>query len=120
MSHLASSYAAVLAIVNIGTEEAYDIIDLEGMRMFLMSIKNHFKFEHPGQISGWNLIDKDGNKVQPTGTSDVVASLPGSFLIHQNGEIDMRGVYCAMVIADILGILDDDLKQGVGDFIASC
>ena len=48
MSHLASSYAAVLAIVNIGTEEAYDIIDREGMRKFLLSVKNNFKFEQAG------------------------------------------------------------------------
>ena len=32
----------------------------------------------------------------------------------------MRGVYCAMVIGDILNILDEDLTRGVGDFIASC
>lgn len=57
MSHLASSYAAILAIVNIGTQEAYDLVDVEGMLRFLKSIKNNFKFEHAGQTSGWNLID---------------------------------------------------------------
>jgi prenyltransferase beta subunit len=36
--------------------------------------------------------------------------------------MDMRGVYCALVIADILNILDDneELKNGMGEFIASC
>ena len=57
MSHLASSYAAILAIVNIGTQEAFDLVDVEGMLRFLKSIKNNFKFEHAGQTSGWNLID---------------------------------------------------------------
>ena len=32
----------------------------------------------------------------------------------------MRGVYCAMVIADILNLLDDEFTRGVGDFISSC
>mmetsp|Transcript_42517 Transcript_42517/g.30683 ORF Transcript_42517/g.30683 Transcript_42517/m.30683 type:complete len:169 (+) Transcript_42517:34-540(+) len=45
-SHLASTYAAVLSIVNIGTEEAYDLIDVEGMRKFLLSIKNNLHVEY--------------------------------------------------------------------------
>lgn len=33
----------------------------------------------------------------------------------------MRGVYCAMVIADILNIKDDsELTNSIGDFVASC
>jgi protein farnesyltransferase subunit beta len=31
----------------------------------------------------------------------------------------MRGAYIAMVIADILNIITDELKDGVGDYIAS-
>jgi prenyltransferase beta subunit len=41
-----------------------------------------------------------------------------------NGEMDMRGVYCTLVIADILNIIDgkdgDAITKGMGDFIASC
>jgi prenyltransferase beta subunit len=44
-SHIASSYAAMLAIVNIGTKEAYDIIDIEKMKKFLISVKNNHTFE---------------------------------------------------------------------------
>ena len=47
---------------------------------------------------------------KPTKVSEVNASLPGSVEIHKNGEIDMRGVYCSLVIADILNILDKDLR----------
>lgn len=43
-SHVASSYAAMLAIVNIGTQEAYDIVDVKGMREFLGRVKNNYKF----------------------------------------------------------------------------
>ncbi len=48
MSHLASSYAAILAIVNIGTPEAYELVDVAGMRKFLLSIKNNFSYESQG------------------------------------------------------------------------
>ena len=52
----------------------------------------------------------------------MIGTLPGSISIHENGEMDMRGVYCGLVVADILNILDDneELTQGVDDFISSC
>jgi len=28
--------------------------------------------------------------------------------IHQNGEMDIRGIYCSLVCADILGILENN------------
>jgi hypothetical protein len=31
----------MLAVVNIGTQEAYDMVDVEGMRRFLLSVKNN-------------------------------------------------------------------------------
>lgn len=39
-----------------------------------------------------------------------------------NGEMDMRGVYCSLVVADILDILEDnvELTRGMADFIVSC
>ena len=42
--------------------------------------------------------------------------------IHANGEMDMRGLYCALVTADILNLIEgnDELTRGMGDFIASC
>lgn len=44
----------------------------------------------------------------------------GSFQMHECGEEDLRGVYIAVVIADILNISDDKLLDGVADYIASC
>lgn len=44
----------------------------------------------------------------------------GSFIMHEKGEEDLRGVYIAVVIADILNISDDKLMDGVADYIASC
>ena len=46
---MASTYAAMLAIVNIGTLEAYDCINIDRMFKFLMSVKS-------------NLIPKEGSK----------------------------------------------------------
>jgi len=42
MSHIASSYAAMLAIVNIGTGEAFEAVHVEGMIKFLKAAKNNF------------------------------------------------------------------------------
>lgn len=44
----------------------------------------------------------------------------GSYLMHVGGECDMRGSYITMVIADLLNILTDELKDGVSDAIAAC
>jgi protein farnesyltransferase subunit beta len=42
--------------------------------------------------------------------------------IHTNGEMDIRGVYCSLVCADILGILENNsyLTDNVGEFLYSC
>lgn len=42
-SHVASTYAAIMAIVNIGTQEAYDLVDLDKMKKYLLSVKNNLK-----------------------------------------------------------------------------
>lgn len=115
--HAASTYAAMLAIVNIGTEEAYNIVDKAKMKQFLLNMKNkqHFKLR-----ADTNLWEEQLRQSGKSGAADQEASLPGSFSMHINGEMDMRSVYCCMIIADLLGILDEDLTEGVGEFISSC
>lgn len=44
----------------------------------------------------------------------------GSFRMHHGGEIDVRGTYCALSVASLLGIMDDKLSENVPEFIASC
>ena len=53
---------------------------------------------------------------------EYVATLPGAIAIHYNGEMDMRGSYCALVVADILNLIENNTEftRGMGDFIASC
>jgi protein farnesyltransferase subunit beta len=41
-------------------------------------------------------------------------------MTHENGESDLRAVYCALVICDILGILDEEITQGVCENIKRC
>jgi len=42
--------------------------------------------------------------------------------LHMNGEMDMRGFYCALVPADICNLIEgnDELTRGMGDFISRC
>ena len=124
-THVASTYAAMMAIVNIGTKEAYDIIDRPKMKAYLNGIKNNLDTTHnqsdPNNV--WIFKEQDsGEQYDHKGTANVLGTLPGSMPIHANGEMDMRGLYCALVTADILNLIEgnDELTRGMGDFIASC
>ena len=112
-----------MAIVNLGTPEAFGIIDVEKMRSFLHSIKNNLdlKFDqaHPNNI--WIQKDKiTGEVFSYKNTHEVIGTLPGAVAIHLNGEMDMRGVYCALVVAEILNIMDEELTRGMAELIARC
>jgi protein farnesyltransferase subunit beta len=123
--HVASNYAAMLAIVNIGTEEAYSIVDPVKMRACLIRLKNNMDREYAPKdpANHWVFENKATKEtLRQTKTSEVIGTLPGSISIHKNGEMDIRGCYCSLVVADILNILDDneDFTRGIGDFIQSC
>jgi len=115
----------MMAIVNIGTKEAYDIVNIPKMRGYLLSIKNNLDLEfdkaHPS--NQWILKRKgqDQDYIY-TKAHEYVGTLPGAIAIHKNGEMDMRGSYCALVTADILNLIENnqELTRGMGDFIASC
>ncbi|GAW81235.1 farnesyltransferase beta subunit [Plasmodium gonderi] len=44
----------------------------------------------------------------------------GSFRLHKNGEIDMRGTYCAISICSMCHILTNQVKKNVEKYILSC
>ncbi|KAI8593264.1 terpenoid cyclases/protein prenyltransferase alpha-alpha toroid [Geranomyces variabilis] len=44
----------------------------------------------------------------------------GSFIMHEGGEVDVRGSYCALAPAKFLNILTPALRSGCGAFIARC
>lgn len=85
--HLAPTYAAVLSLCLIESDEAFEAIDLPGIRCFLWSVR------------------------EPN----------GAFRMHVDGEIDVRGAYCAVVAARLCGIQPNDpLFEGTADWIALC
>ncbi len=86
LPHLATTYAAVLALCEIGTKEAYDVIDRPALQRFILSL------------------------CQPD----------GSLIMHRDGEVDMRGVYCAAVPAFLTNIVTPQMFNKTGEWIASC
>ena len=113
-SHLISTYAAVLAIVCLDSEKAYSLIDKKAMKDYLMLMKKQ-NTDTTNDIKGNFLINKKSDKV-----SEISVNYSGAFQAHVNGESDLRATYCALVIAYILNILDDDLTSGVAEHIAKC
>ena len=63
-------------------------------------------------------IDKD--KKNNDYCSEYRANWPGSFQVHKNGECDLRGTYCAILVAYVLNLLDDELIEGVAEHIKLC
>mmetsp|Transcript_93718 Transcript_93718/g.201130 ORF Transcript_93718/g.201130 Transcript_93718/m.201130 type:complete len:432 (-) Transcript_93718:34-1329(-) len=44
----------------------------------------------------------------------------GGFTMHDEGETDMRGCYCAMAVASMLHIITDELIKGVPEYVRRC
>lgn len=44
----------------------------------------------------------------------------GGFRLHREGEVDIRGAYCAIAAASMLQILTDELAEGLAEYVASC
>jgi protein farnesyltransferase subunit beta len=44
----------------------------------------------------------------------------GSFRMHESGEVDIRGAYCAAVIARLTGIATNDMFDGTPEWIVRC
>jgi protein farnesyltransferase subunit beta len=84
MTHLAPTYAAVMALAYVGDTDDWGKIDRAGLYDWLLSLK------------------------QPD----------GSFVMHKGGEIDVRGCYCALSVAYLLGIATPKLIRGTREFIA--
>lgn len=116
ITHLISNYAAVLAIVSLNCKEAYDMIDRKAMKKCLMSMKK--KGKEVGDI-----LDKDNHfliKNKNGKISEQTTHNYGGFQVHENGESDLRATYCAVVVAYILNIIDDEFEAGICELISKC
>jgi protein farnesyltransferase subunit beta len=117
-SHTVSNYAAVMAIVSLGIEEAYQIIDIPKMKNFLLRMKNNNQNSTSAVKDSCNYfcIEKGENRC-----SEFQANYPGMFQMHENGESDLRATYCALAVASILNILDDkEITQYIVENIKQC
>lgn len=86
LGHLATTYASIMALVSIGTLEAFASIDRLKLHQFLTQMK------------------------RPN----------GSFYLHEGGEADIRGVYCALATAYITNIADRKLFENTSSWIIRC
>jgi protein farnesyltransferase subunit beta len=44
----------------------------------------------------------------------------GSFVVCKGGEVDVRGIYCMLVVATILDILTPELVRGTEAYVSAC
>jgi protein farnesyltransferase subunit beta len=44
----------------------------------------------------------------------------GSFVMHEQGEVDVRASFCALAIASVCNLLTEELVENCGDFLVKC
>ena len=148
-AHLISTYSGMMAIINLGIKEAYDIIDIKKMKEFLLRMKNnHFNIKDKPSYTDKNGIfliyrsedsknnnNKDINeenkeensslnkekKPYISNCSSSHSCYPGTFQNHINGESDLRSTYCALTVSYILNLISDEsITSGIVSNIKSC
>lgn len=70
----------------------------------------------PGPEGGWDQINRE--KLYNWYMS--LKQPDGSFIVSNYGEVDVRGIYCLLVVALLLDIVTPELIDGTAAFIASC
>ncbi|KAF8268712.1 terpenoid cyclases/Protein prenyltransferase [Lactarius quietus] len=70
----------------------------------------------PGPEGGWDQINRE--KLYKWYMS--LKQPDGSFIVSNYGEVDVRGIYCLLVVAHLLDIVTPELVEGTAAFIASC
>ncbi|PBK99419.1 terpenoid cyclases/Protein prenyltransferase [Armillaria gallica] len=70
----------------------------------------------PGPRGGWDQIDR----VKMAQFFMSLKQPDGSFLVAHHAEVDMRGIYCLLVVATLLDLMTPELVDGTADFVRSC
>ncbi|KAH9474984.1 Protein farnesyltransferase subunit beta [Psilocybe cubensis] len=70
----------------------------------------------PGPGGGWDQIDRE--KMYKFFMS--LKLKDGSFLVAHHSEVDVRGIYCLLMVATFLDLLTPELVEGTASFVASC
>jgi len=86
MPHLVHTYAAVNALMIIGTEEAFALTNRPKLYSWLDKLRQH----------------------------------DGSFLVHVDGDVDVRGIYCALSVARITNIYKSSLFKKTDLWLRNC
>lgn len=109
LAHLAPTYAAVNSLVIVGTPEAYRSIDRYLVVYFVLQARPFLtggkKTHDRLRLYSWLVSLKD---------------VSGGFKMHQDGEVDIRGTYCALAVASLLNLVTSRLLTGVDTFLARC
>ncbi|XP_030953974.1 protein farnesyltransferase subunit beta isoform X1 [Quercus lobata] len=118
LPHLATTYAAVNALITVGGERSLSSIN----RWSVMFEVSHFFCN----CAYWSHFEPSDMGFKIFCREKVYMFLKrmkqpsGAFRMHDAGEIDVRACYTAISVASVLNILDDELIQNVGDYILSC
>lgn len=83
VSHLAPTYAAVNALVILGGNESYQIINRKTLAHWMNRLRQE----------------------------------DGSFIMHIGGEVDIRGVYCALSAAKLTNIYSEELFKNTARWV---
>lgn len=86
LAHLAPTYAAVNALVIVGSESALSLIDRQKLYSWL----------------------------------DKLRCDDGAFTMHVDGEVDIRGVYCALSVARLTNIYTSSLFKNTEQWLLRC
>uniref|UniRef100_A0A915LP28 Protein farnesyltransferase subunit beta n=1 Tax=Meloidogyne javanica TaxID=6303 RepID=A0A915LP28_MELJA len=85
--HIVTTYAAVMTLVEIGTDEALNSIERDKLKEFISSMKQS----------------------------------NGSFCVHEDGEIDVRAVYCAFTVSYLCNLSNlEELFEGSSAWLTRC
>ena len=69
-----------------------------------------------GTESAYNLV----NRQKLVQWMNTLRLKDGSFLMHQDGEIDIRGVYCAVSVAKLINVYSPELFKNTHKWVLSC
>lgn len=105
-AHLAPTYAAINALVTLGTEEAFRAIDRPSLHRFLLSMKR--------PDGGFCMHDDGECDVRRSGPDPPVGGSRGG-CVRQ-----VRGAYTAVAVASLCNVLDERLKTGTAEWIQRC
>jgi protein farnesyltransferase subunit beta len=116
--HLAPTYAAVAALVTLGSDEALRVIDRPGLRAFLLRCADEARLRQGGvgaETGGGAATIPAGNADDNTGG--------GGFAMHEGGgEVDARSCYTALAAAELAGldVLEIAARAGASVFLSRC